>query len=216
MKFIIRLIKKIVSYLAGLGLLVSLALCGGGGKQLYDSIRSPGWSEMNCAEFDPAHSDAVWVRLSDCKLNLLGSAYEKAWSREPDKLFIPVRARDADPNAPAKMVLATRDDKLVAAAQAVYDKDKLQEVADSPLEHGDQVFAVRDVDGEVERSVVLDDPAYEDLAKLDLNLAEDFVIIEDRGHPVSPGLAGVLIGGGVLALLLSLGGLYISGDEEDG
>ena len=180
---------------------IAAALCMWGGQKTYVAIRDRQQLEISCADYVKKQPSARWLKLVDCEYDFDHLAYEQESSGDKYKaVYFPLRPAGEE-GGPTHIVVK-RDD--AAMLQIVY-----------AFEHGnehppgmDQMVPelLRPVEGLVQFGLDLDDKDKEELGKLNLGLANDFVILDNGSKPnLVAGLILLLLGLGVGGALVWFG-----------
>ena len=178
--------------------------CGGtilGGQNSYVAVRNRAPVELTCAEYLQQRPDAAWLRLTHCAADLdhIGVESNKRTTSGGGELttttgiYVPLRAEGASRIKPARIVVFGDDDAMLALGKGV----------SSGANQLEQELAAS-VEGLVQSGLALSERRRAELARLDLRLADDFVIVErgERPRPLWLALGELGLGLGALALLV--------------
>jgi len=166
-----------LGYIAVLGLLIV------GGQGVYVALKNPKPLELTVADYIAQKPNAEWVKLSDAQVSLVEAAY-KARVGKVSEIFIPVRPNGESMDAPIHIVLSTEDKAVVAALQKLSRSDgTLKKKVDAASQQAEKLFMWQDIYGLTRYGIFFDLLMRARLARLKLNLAEDFVIVNDGEAP---------------------------------
>ena len=194
--------------LAALGALYMMWV---GGQGLYTSVKNRTPMELTCGSYDEVRPNKEWLKLTGCTLNLLESSYMEE-NGEVVELFIPARGEGEEEGDPIYVLVASKDEELIAATNEIMALESDRAVLNYFAQNRHRLLVKRDVDGLVRYGVDLDDSDRAELAGLDESLAEDFVIVDDGKTPRFGRSVGFL-GGGVV-LLLGVGALFGASSDD--
>ena len=183
---------------------IILLLFGLGAQGIYTAIKNRNPIAMSCDEYSRTKPKAEWLIITNCVLDLTDGAYESLKHQNvevPMELFIPVRS--ATRRAPGKdlILLATRDPELMKTVREMESLATKEELKDWLARNTDRVFVRRDVRGLVKFGVELDTQKRRQLEKLQDNLADDFIILEEGRRPEFKQSVGYLALGAVMLVV---------------
>ena len=182
-----------------LGYLIVIALLWGGGQGVYTALKNRQPLQITVSDYIAKKPNAEWVTLKDAQLNLLEAAHKERLGKISE-IFIPVRPRGESTDGPVHILLSTKDDAIVAALEDLNKSSgTMKEALNAASRHADKLFMQKDVSGLIRFGIDSDDKTRAKLAKLDMKLAPDFVIMNDGAAPSLLGSMsmlgiGVLIG----------------------
>lgn len=187
-----------------LGLAITIALLWGGGQGIYTALKNREPLKMTFREYEEKRPTAEWVSLSDAQLNLLNSAYVTSrFSDEIKEVYIAVEAVGDRSEKAALVLLASKDKELIDMMNSSsIQMNALKSPGDMTPELLKSLFPTRVVTGLVRFGIDADSKTRDKLAKLDLSLAKDFIIINDGEEPKLGVSVGMLIGGLVLGFFI--------------
>lgn len=166
-----------------LGYLVVIALLWGGCQGVYTALKNRQPLEITVTDYIAKKPDAKWVTLKNAQLNLLEAAH-KGVGGNISEIFIPVRPQGESTDTQVNILLSTKKQDIVAALEDMNKSSATkQEVIDAASRHADKLFMKKDVSGLICFGIDSDDKTRAKLAKLDMNLAPDFVILNDGAAP---------------------------------
>ncbi len=151
---------------------VGVAMLWGGGQGLHTWANHRQPLEISCGDFAATRPPAVWLRLTDCEIDVHRPASLSLFGGE---VFLPVGTPGAGVGTPTHVMVVTRDAAtmdLVGSAEALAGK-----AADAVAN------PVRDVQGLVRFGIELDDSDHSRLRHRDESLAADFVIVDEGEQP---------------------------------
>jgi len=172
--------------LAGLG----LSLLYWGGQGVYVSIANSEPTQARCGE----HVDAEWVELTDCVYDLEHLVF-RGYASVPTELFIPLRAPGSAVDAPATVVLATKDEQLLDWINAEQIPHRVRERAALTEQVTRRLEAPQRVRGLVQFGATLSDKRRDEISGLTGVLASDFIIVEEGEEPGVFGSIAQILGG---------------------
>jgi hypothetical protein len=164
-----------------------------GGRNTYVSLRNPSPVQMTCGEFIDKRPDVQWVQLRECDADLQHIDVETTESRpghaaRPTTIYIPLRSRGAF-HGSATLLLASDKSSLIA----------LGEIGASNRSHAELEGII---EGTVELAIDRSARDRELLQRLDLNLRDDFLIVDHNTRPRARWLAIGVLGIGVIGLTI--------------
>lgn len=185
------------SSLAFLGHLSALVLLTAGCQGIYVTLKNIEPLEITTREYIEQKPAAEWLVLKDGEVSLTEAAY-KAWMGGISEVFIPVRPSGQSLHEPIHILLSTEDEAVVEALKKLSQyggtKDKTVKVASR---QADTLFLQKNISGVIRYGLVADLVTRFKLSRLNLNLAHDFVILNDGTSPsLYPPLA--MLAGGLL------------------
>lgn len=179
-----------------LGYIIAIAMLWGGGQGVYTALKNRSPLEIAVADYVKAKPDAEWVVLKNAQLNLLEAAHRERLGKITE-VFIPVRSPDEAIDGKVQVLMSTKNkDILDALADLENSSDTEKGVLEAASRHADRLFMRRDVTGLIQFGIDSDSKTRDKLAGLDMNLAKDFVILEEGKSPE--------LGGSVITLLFGL------------
>jgi hypothetical protein len=188
-----------------LGYLIAIAMLWGGGQGVYTALKNRAPLEITVAEYLKTKPDAEWVVLQDAQLNLLEAARRERLGKITE-VFIPVRAPDDAGKGAVHILMSTKNEDILTA---LHDMEKsggsTKEALEAASRHADKLFMRRDVTGLIQFGIDSDTKTRNKLAGLQMNLAKDFVILEEGKAP-EMGLSIGMLGLGVLVGFFMLRG----------
>ncbi len=180
-----------------LGYLIAIALLWGGGQGVYTALKNRQPLEITVSDYIAKKPNAEWVTLKDAQLNLLEAAHKERLGKISE-IFIPVRPKGESTDGPVHILLSTKDDAIVAALEDLNKSGgTMKEALNAASRHADKLFMQKDVSGLIRFGIDSDDKTRAKLAKLDMKLTPDFVIMNDGAAPSLLGSMSML-GIGVL------------------
>ena len=186
-----------------LGHFTALLLVIAGCQGIYVTLTNSEPLETTTTDFIAKRPDAKWLVLKDAEVSLTEAAY-KSWMGNISEIFIPVRPTGHSMNEPIHILLATEDETVEAALKKLREyggtKEKTMNVAS---QQADKLFMQKDISGLIRFGIVSDFITRFRLAKLNLPLADDFVILDDATTP-APYLPLAMLAGGLVIWFLML------------
>jgi len=166
-----------------LGYLIVIALLWGGGQGVYTALKNRQPLQITVSDYIAKKPNAEWVTLKDAQLNLLEAAHKERLGKISE-IFIPVRPKGESTDGPVHILLSTKDDAIVAALEDLNKSSgNMKEALNAASRHADKLFMQKDVSGLIRFGIDSDDKTRAKLAKLDMKLAPDFVIMNDGAAP---------------------------------
>ncbi len=166
-----------------LGYLIVIALLWGGCQGVYTALKNRQPLEITVTEYIAKKPNAEWVTLKDAQLNLLEAAHKERLGKISE-IFIPVRPKGESTDGPVHILLSTKNDAIVAALEDLNKSSgTMKEALNAASRHADKLFMQKDVSGLIRFGIDSDDKTRDKLAKLDMKLAPDFVIMNDGAAP---------------------------------
>lgn len=176
-----------------LGYVAIIALLITGGQGLYVALKNPEPLEITVADYCAKRPNAEWMRLRDAQVSLVEAGY-KARLGSVSEVFIPVRPVGESTNIPVRILLSTADPVVVAALKRLSQPGgTMAKKVDAASRQADQLFLRQDITGLTRYGIFYDLFMRARLARLGMNLADDFVILNDGAAPdfwVNLGMVG--------------------------
>jgi len=180
-----------------LGYLIVIGLLWGGCQGVYTALKNRHPLEITVADYIAQQPNAEWVTLKDAQLNLLEAAH-KGRLGNITEIFIPVRPKGESKDAQVHILLSTKDAAIVAALEDMNrSSGTMKDAIDAASRHADKLFMQKDISGLIRFGFDSDTKTRDKLARLDMKLAADFVILNDGATPSLFGGISML-GGGLL------------------
>ncbi len=188
------------------GLIVLIIVTGvalwWGGQNFYTGIRERDPLEITCADYLKHRPDNRYLRLTECAADLDNLAIEEGKNKEVKAVYIPMRGK-GETGGQTRIVMKRTDDEMTSLV-AQLDK----------LGPGDEAKATRILgeleapnEGLIQFGLDLSDKDTKELGRLNLGLAEDFVIME-RGKSPRLLLGALALAAGLLGLAWFVRGIY--------
>lgn len=185
-----------------LGYLITLALLIGGGQGIYTALKNRAPLEITVSDYLAKRPEGEWVTFKDATLNLLESAHMERLGKITE-VFIPVQPGETKEGAPVHILMSTKDDEILAAMTDMNAAgDSEQKVLEAAARNASKLFMKRDVSGLIQFGIDSDSKTRAKLEKLDMNLAKDFVILEEGKEPALGASAAMFLGGLVLGIFM--------------
>jgi len=166
-----------------LGHVIAMGLLIVGGQGVYVALKNPDPLEIAMADYIAEKPNAEWMRLTDAQVSLVEAAY-KARLGKVSEVFIPVRPVGESTDVPVHILLSTDDRAVVAALQHLSQSGGTKEKkVDSATRQADRLFMRQYIIGLTHYGFFYDALMRARLARLNMNLAEDFVILDDGAAP---------------------------------
>lgn len=166
-----------------LGYLIVIALLWGGGQGVYTALKNRQPLEITVSDYIAKKPNAEWVTLKEAQLNLLEAAHKERLGKISE-IFIPVRPKGESTGALVHILLSTKDKDIVAALEDLDNSGgTMKEAMNAASRHADKLFMQKDVSGLIRFGIDSDDKTRNKLAKLDMKLTADFVIMNDGAAP---------------------------------
>ncbi|WP_395748628.1 hypothetical protein [Prosthecobacter sp.] len=180
-----------------LGYIIALGLMLGGCQGIYTALKNRHPLEIAVADYIEKKPSGEWVTLKDAQLNLLEAVHREKRGKITE-IFIPVRPKGEAKGAKVHILLSTKDDAIVAALEDLNRSDtSMKDALNAVSRNADKVFVQKDISGLIRFGLDADSKTRFKLEKMDLNLAKDFVILNEGEAPTLLGSLAML-GGGVL------------------
>ncbi len=187
-----------------LGHLAAMGLLWLGCQGVYVALRNPDPLKITVAKYIAKKPDAEWMTLQEGQMSLLEAAY-KARVGKISEIYIPVRPAGESLDAPIHILLSTSDPAVVEALQNLSrSPGPVQKKIVAASRQADQLFMRQDITGLTRYGLFFDFLMHARLAALRLNLAPDFIIVDDGAAP-SLYFSLCQIGCGLLMWLFMLG-----------
>jgi len=183
---------------------VIILLFGMGAQGIYTAVKNRKPVVMSCEEFSRIKPKAAWLALTNCTIDLSSAAYETLIYQNvaiPSELFIPVRSASEKEPVKDTVLLATRDPELMKTLREMESQPSEEALKEWIARNVERVFMRRDVKGLVQFGVELDTKQRRKLAKLQDNLAPDFIILSEGKKPEFTQSFGYLALGSVFVVI---------------
>ena len=164
----------LLGYIAITGLLII------GGQGVYVALKNHEPLEITVADYAAKKTNAEWMTLKDSQVSLAEAAYKLEKGRISE-VFIPVRALGESSDSPAHILLSTEDPAVVATLKELSATGRKKFEAGS--RNAGKLLIEKEITGLVRYGFFYDLFVRSRLAKLNLKLAEDFVILNDGAAP---------------------------------
>ena len=166
-----------------LGYLAILALLIIGGQGVYVALKNPEPLEITVADYLAKKPNAEWMTLKDAEICLAQAAYKARLGRVAE-VFIPIRPVGESMDTPVHILLSSEDPAVAAALKALSKSSApINKKVDAASQQADKLFMRQDITGLTRYGILYDLFMRARLAKLNMNLAEDFVILNDGEAP---------------------------------
>ncbi len=187
------------TYLACIGLVISAGLLLGGGRGIYIALKNREPLKMTFKEYQEKRPPGEWISLSDSQLNLFNCAYITSKADNKIKaVYITVEPAGDRDKKPALMLLASEDKNMIALVEDLGAKmNAVMSPSDLTPELLQSLLPVKEVSGMVESGINSDRKTRNELAKLDISLEKDFLIIREGRKP-QLGRGVEMLGAGLL------------------
>ena len=186
-----------------LGYIAILTLLIIGGQGVYVAVKNPDPLEITVADYLAKKPNAEWMTLKDAQISLVEAAYKARLGRVAE-VFIPIRPIGEAREAPVHILLATEDPAVAAALLALSQSSTtMKKKVDAASQQADKLFMRQDITGLTRYGILYDLFMRARLAKLNMNLAEDFVILND-GEAPNFTVNVCMVGAGLLIWFLML------------
>ncbi len=177
-----------LGYIAITGLLIV------GGQGVYVALKNHEPLEITVADYAAKNTNAEWMTLKDSQVTLAEAAY-KLEKGVISEVFIPVRALGESSDSPAHILLSTEDPAVVATLKELSGTGRKK--FDAGSRNAGMLLIEKKITGLIRYGLFYDLFVRARLAKLNLKLAEDFVILNDGSAP-DLFISLCLLGGGLL------------------
>ena len=178
-----------------LGYFIAIALIIGGAQRTYTALKNREPVETTVTDYLAQRPNAEWVTFKNATLNLVESAHLEKRGKITE-VFIPIQDDDAKEGEPVHILLSTKDKEIIAALDDMVSSSNTEEtVIAAAIRNASKLVMKRDVSGLIRFGMTSDDDTRDKLAGLDMNLAKDFVILNDGEVPaLVPSLVMLVIG----------------------
>ena len=192
---------------AGLLLLfgcIILFLFALGAQGIYTAVKNRKPVAMSCEDYSRTKPETKWISLTNCVLDLRHASFE-TWVYQnvevPAELFIPVYGAGRKEPTKCAVLLATRDPEFMKTLRDMAKQPSEGKLDDWVALNTDRVFPRRDVQGLVQFGVELDTAQRRKIARLQDNLAPDFIMLEDGKMPEVKQSVGYIALGTVMIVI---------------
>ena len=166
-----------------LGYMAVLALLIIGGQGAYVALKNPEPLEITVADYLAKKPNAEWMTLKDAQISLVEAAYKARLGRVAE-VFIPIRPQGEYRAAPVQLRQSTEDTAVAAAVKNLSQSSTtIKRKVAAASQQADKLFMRQDITGLTRYGILYDLFMRARLARLNMNLAEDFVILNDGESP---------------------------------
>jgi len=180
-----------------LRLILPLVLLWAAGQGLYTALTNRHPVSMTFAEYERQRPDAKWVELKSTQLDMTG-VMSSGFVGSVSEVYIPLRAGGSRSDAKVFALLLTRDQgtlDLVREMKMITDEKAALAFM---LKNHERLRPVRDVSGLLQFGIDSESKKRRKIAKLNPDLAADFIVIEEGKRP------------GILASMSLLGASFVA------
>jgi hypothetical protein len=157
---------------------------------VYVGIRNREPLEITCADYLKQRPSDKWLRLTHCEADIANLATEEATDHEIRRVYVPLRPEGAA-DAGRTEIVVERDDREMRDAAAKLRQDN---PTDAMIERVHRLLA-EPTEGLVKFGIDLSDKDQEQLRRLGIGLADDFVMIDRGAKPHFWAALGVSLAG---------------------
>ena len=164
--------------------LVGFMLLAHGGEPLYHALRNRQPLTLTCQQFAQQRPSALWLRITGCNVDE-GAGYRESRGRL-NELFLLMRPPSQPLAAPVPLVVATREPRALAAAEATIGNNQQPDqeaYAEMMRRIVTSLNASKEVEGYVRSGVIEKFQTRRALAGLSAPLAPDFVALDLHANP---------------------------------
>ena len=182
-------------------LLFSVPLLAHGGEAIYYAASSRHMTTVSCDQVTHVPPRARWLRVTGCDIDYMHPGFRTSGTQVKE-LFFAMRRRNERQDAPASLLVATRESQALTTAQdALVGTAEIDEEAFTVamLRIVDVLRAAREVDGYARAGLVDRFLARRGLAGFGFPLAPDAIVLDLHARP--PVLAAAIETGAGLLLL---------------
>jgi hypothetical protein len=166
-----------LGYMTILGLLII------GGQGVYVALKNSEPLEITVSDYLAKKPNAEWMTLKDAEICLVEAAYKARLGRVAE-VFIPIRPVGESKEAPVHILLSTEDQAVASALKSLgQSAAPMNKKVDAAAHQADRLFMRQDITGLTRYGILYDLFMRTRLARLNMNLAEDFVILNDGESP---------------------------------
>ena len=177
---------------------VTITLIWSGAQSLYTNLTNSKSTTYTIEEYLEKRPDDKWLELTGCRLDLMDSAYQESrFGDDIKEVYIPVSApkESADSeNAPVQILFTTKDPEIIALLKEAGSVQSDEDAMRFALGNLDKLYPTRDISGLVRFGIDMRDKEADELRKLNSNLVEDFIMIDDGKKPEWTGAIALPIG----------------------
>lgn len=190
-------------FIVGMAMLVMG--CWGGMQRLYVSATNTSPTEMTCAEYIEQRPSASWLKLTECRADVIESVIEtERFSDVIEKAWIPVYPVDADPGGPVAVVLESDSEEMIGKLNQI--TRSFEAAGEDPEKMLQALIQAREIgtfpmEGLVAFGYDLEDDEIEKVSGLVPELGSNFAVLRDGDAPSFMGA--------ILHLLMALGGALV-------
>jgi len=180
---------------------IILLLFAMGAQGIYSALKNRHPAAMSCEEFARTKPRATWLAITNCVLDLQDASYGTLIYQNvevPTELYIPVRSANAREQTKDHVLLMTRDPELMKLLREMESQASKADLDLWLARNTDRLHVRREVKGLVQFGVDLNAKARRKLARLQDNLAPDFIILEEGKEPELTRSMGYFALGGML------------------
>jgi hypothetical protein len=193
-----RAMKRFVGVLLILVALPLLSL-GGYGLWLVNATSQP--AVLTLDEYVATNSAARWVRLTDCKLNLLESFETVDESGQPAEIYVPIHSANHPNPVDVHILLRLKDEKVRQMLKTIRDLPDETALFNYIIFQRDSVFPRRDIEGAIRFSGEFTSDQRTMFRKGSKELVPNYRVMLEGEKPSSQNAFQFLIAGTVVLVL---------------
>ncbi len=188
--------------LGGIVYMAVIVLLIVGGQGVFVALKNPEPLKITVADYIAKKPNAEWMTLQEAQVSLVEAAY-KARLGKVSEVFIPVRPSGESTDVPVHILLSTDNQAVVAALQHLSGSGgTLEKKVDTAAQQADKLFMWQDITGLTRYGIFYDLLMRARLAKLNMKLAENFVILNDGASPNLLVSLSMVVGGLLIWFLM--------------
>jgi hypothetical protein len=161
-----------------------------GGQGVYTALRNRQPVQLNYSDLAKGKPTAHWLVLTNCELQVAGSAYlirkskyDATGQGRITEAYIPIYAPGQDESATCYAVMATKDERMLALLEEMRQANDETQAAQFLQRHAKELQVRRDVEGLVRFGIDESHNEKAKLAGLRGNLAPDFILLSEGQKP---------------------------------
>jgi hypothetical protein len=182
-------------------LMVMIALLWGGGQGLYTAFKNRQPLVITCQEYLDQRPSAEWVTITEARFDFLNSAVSQSKIGDrTTEVFIPLRGKAENPDREIQLLLASKKPETISLMENMSANfESAKTPSDIRPEFMKKIAEVQTVSGLIRFGINADSKTEQKLAKLNLPLAKNFVMLNEGDEPSLAG-SGLAFGLGLLLL----------------
>jgi hypothetical protein len=168
----------------GILLILIVGLLWAGAQKISTALANRKPTVLSYEEYAKTKPSAKWLVITNCQLNLLQACYMTypGGSDLENCYYIPVR-QQGSVTGEVSMILKTTDSKLISTVKQMQHLTTTEAAVEWVRKNPTQVFPSGPVHGLVLYGIDIKSTERDQLAHIDKNISEDFIILDSDAQP---------------------------------